>query len=1089
MLLSEICIRRPVLATMMNLGLILFGVIGLTRLPVRELPDVDPPIVNVTTVYPGASGSVVETQVTEPLEETLASIEGIKTLSSESREQVSNITVEFDLSRTIDVAAQDVRDRVARVRGVLPDDIDEPIVAKQDADAQPVMWVALYSERFSTLELTTLAENIFKDRLQTVPGVSSILLGGAKRFAIRLWLDAEKMASRGVTVLDVQRALQEQNIELPSGRIENRERELSIETHGQLKTPQEYDNLVIRQQGGAFIRLRDIGHAAIGVEDERSAARYNSKPAMGLGIVKQSKANTIQVVKGVEAELERIKPSLPEGIEIHVPYDESIYIKKSIDEVWSNLWMAFFLVILSIYIFLSDWPSTLIPTLAIPISIVATFGFLHLFGYSVNIVTMLALVLAIGVVVDDAIVVVENIFRHIEEGMTAMDASLQGMREITFAIISTTAALVAVFLPMAFQTSMTGRLFIELAVAVSCAVAVSAVVALTLSPMVAARILRPHSGQSAAQRRGIAGVFERWIERMTARYDKGLRWSLAHPIIIVLITAASFAVSIFFYLNLEKEFLPTEDKGRLFCIVITPEGSTSEYTDRMVRKMETIISEQPEVDGFFSAVSLARAGVGRGNEGLAFIRLKEGKRRSVQDMVAGPHGLGARFFNEVEGAIAIPIVPQAIGRGFGQSFQLVVQNQDLEALDKYAGELTNRLQKTGFLINVRPTFRMDKPELQLEIDRDRASALGVSVESISRTLQILFGGRDLSKLNIAGKEYDVIVQLDRESRLTPTQLDTIYVRNADGALIQLSSLVKHSISGAPSSINHYNRLRSATIEATPVGVALGTAVERAEAILKEELPPGFRYEWMGQANDLKTAGKDTVFILVLALCVIYMVLAAQFESLIHPLTVMVTLPLAATGALGGLWLFAQINRLGVMMYAWSHYAPNPPAIAKTLSMLIPRLPAMGINLYSQIGMILLLGLVTKNGILLVDFANQKMAEGKTPREAMLAAGLIRLRPILMTAISTIAGAVPIVLGIGEGAESRRPLGMAIFGGMLVSTFLTLFIIPVIYELLSDMQDRMRLLRLPWHSSPRVAGVLVPAGAVNGGNGANGGNGK
>ncbi len=1049
MSLPDISIRRPVLATMMNVALIVFGLIGLSRLPVRELPDVDAPVVTVTTVYPGASAAVIETQITEPIEEALASIEGIRTLTSESRDQVSEITVEFDLARPVDVSAQDVRDRVARVRGRMPDDIEEPIVAKEDADAQPVMWIALYSDRLSTLELTTYAEQQLKDPLQAVKGVSSVLLGGAKRFAIRLWLDSVKMAAHGITVLDVERALRQQNVELPSGRVENRQRELSIQTRGELKTPEEYNQLVLKQDGQTFVRLQDVGHAAIGVEDERSVARYNSRPAVGLGIVRQSKSNTIEVAKGIKAELKRLAPQLPPGVEVHIPYDESLYIEESIHEVWDNLWMAFILVIITIYIFLTDFRSTLVPALAIPISIMATFGCMYLLGYSINIVTMLALVLAIGEVVDDAIVVVENIHRHIEEGMSPWDASFLGMKEITFAVISTTVALIAVFLPMAFSTSITGRIFVELAVAVCCAVAISAFVALTLSPMIASRILRPITPGHA--RGGWRGFFERRIEAMNRRYARGLNWSLRHPVVMIGLTVVSFGVSLLLYAGLEKEFLPKEDKGWLFCIAITPEGSTSEYTDRMVRKMERLVKATPEVNSYFSAVALARGGIGQANQGLAFIDLKDQRKRSVQDIVEGPNGLGAQFFTQIEGAIAIPIVPQAIIRGFGQPFQLVLQHQDLKELDQYATALTGKLQAGGYLINVRPSFRLDKPELRLAIDRNRAAMLGVSIEDISRTLQILFGGLDLSRLNIKGKEYDVIVQLERSARLTPTALDTAYVRSSTNQLIQLSSLVTYEIEGGPGSISHHNRFRSATIEATPLGVTLGTAMERVTDLLKTDLPPEFRYEWSGEARDLQAAGKETVFVLLLALAVIYMVLASQFESLIHPFTVMLTLPLAAAGALGLLWILAKVNMVGMMMYGWAHYAPNPPAIAHVLSAVIPRIPAMGINLYSQIGMILLLALVTKNGILLVDFANQEVARGKNPTEAMQAAGRIRLRPILMTAVSTVAGTLPIVLGFGAGAESRRALGITTLGGMALSTFLTLFVIPVVYVLFSRLQ--------------------------------------
>lgn len=1035
----------------MSLALVLFGLIGLHRLPVRELPDVDPPIVNVTTVFPGAGAAVVETQVTEPLEEAITSIEGIKTLTSESREQLSQITVEFDLSRNIDVTAQDVRDRVARVRGRLPDDIDEPIVAKQDANAQPVMWVALFSDRYSTLELTSLAENLFKDRLQTVPGVSSIFIGGSKRWAIRLWLDPEKMAARQVTVIDVERALKQQHIELPSGRVENLERELAIETRGELKTADQFNDLVVKRDGATFVRLRDIGHATEGVEDERSRARFNSQPAVGLGIVRQSKANTIEVARGIKAEINRLRPSVPEGVNIEFPYDESIFIERSIIEVWETLAIAFGLVIVTIYVFLRNLRSTLVPVVTIPVSITATFAVLYALGYSVNIVTMLALVLAIGVVVDDSIVVLENIHRHIEEGKRPMEAAILGMREIAFAVIATTVALVAVFLPMAFQTSVTGRLFIEFAIAIAFSVIISSFVALTLTPTLAARVLQPIE----EEKHSLFGFFERAMNSVTRRYDRGLHWALRHSTKVIGIGVLAFVVGIALYFRLQGEFLPEEDKGRLFSIVITPEGSTSEYTDRMVRKMEKIAQETPEVQGYFSAVALARGGPGKASEGLMFARLKDGPRRHVRDILAGPNGMQARFFNEVEGAFAIAIIPKAIGRGFGQPFELVLQNQDLQALNNYAEELTNKLRAEGFLLNVRTTFELNKPELRVNIDRDRAAALGVSIEEISRTLQIMFGGLDLSKVKVAGKQYDIIAQLERKSRLIPGDLDRLYVHNASGELVQLSNVVTYRTGGGPSAIEHYNRFRSASIEGTPNNVALGTAIQRVEDLLKTDLPAGFRYEWAGEARDLQSAGRETLFVLLFAIAIIYMVLAAQFESLVHPLTVMLTLPLAAIGAFGALWIMSGLDSVSASLYAWANYAPNAPAIIKWLSRIAPRIPAMGINLFSQIGLVLLLGLVTKNAILLVEFANQQMLTGKSAVDAMLAAGRVRLRPILMTAISTIAGIMPIAIGFGAGAESRRPLGVAAVGGMITSTFLTLFIVPVVYVQFAKLAERRK----------------------------------
>ncbi len=1019
MKLSEISIQRPVLASMMSLGLILFGVIGLTRLPVRELPDIDPPIVNVTTVYPGASASVVEAQVTETLEESLTSVEGIRTLTSESRQQVSSITLEFDLSRAIDLAAQDVRDRVARVRGSLPDDIEEPIIAKQDSNAQPVIWIALYSDRYSTLELTTLGETLFKDRLQTIKGVSSVLFGGEKRFAIRIWLDAQKMAARGITVLDVEEALKKQSVELPSGMVESWQRSMSIETRGELKTPEEYNNLVIKQDRLGFIRLSDIGYAKVGVEDEHAIARFNSKPAVGLGVVKQSKANTIEVARGVKAEIARLKPLLPEGVIADIAYDESIYVENAIKEVWETLFLAFFLVVLAIYVFLHDVRSSLVPAVTIPVSIFSKFGILYAFGYSINIISMLAFVLAIGLVVDDAIVVLENIYRHIEGGMKPMEAAFKGMKEIGFVVIATTVALVAVFLPMAFQTSVTGRLFIEFAVALSMSVIVSSFVALSLCPMIAARILKP---VGHAPKGGLLRKFEDFLKTMTQHYGRALHWSLGHGGAIMIVALVTVLLTVFFYSRLDKEFMPEEDKGWLLVFALSPEGATSEYTDRMIKNMEGIVSKVPEVKGYFSAVALAMGSPGQPAQGISFLQFKDGKRRHVRDIVGGPQGLGGQFFNEIQGAFVIPIIPKSIGGGFNQPFELVIQGQDLIKLSRYTEELTNKLREAGFLMNVRSTFELNKPELRVNIDRDRAATMGVNVEDISRTMQILFGGLDLVKINIKGKEYDVIAQLERASRLTPSDLEKIYVRNVRGELIQLNNVIDYATGAGPSAIHHYKRWRAATIEGTPVGVTLGTAMDRTLEIVKKSLPDGFRYEWKGEARDLIESSGQIYFVMLLAAIVIYMVLAAQFESLIHPLTVMLTLPLAAFGAFGGLWVMSLISKSGIFGF----------------------IPGMGSNLYSQIGMILLFGLVTKNGILLVEFANQEMNKGKDAKEAMHQAGLIRLRPILMTAVSTIMGILPIAIGFGASGEARRPLGIAAVCGMTASTFLTLFIIPVVY---------------------------------------------
>jgi multidrug efflux pump len=1028
MTLSRISIKRPVLASMMSLALVLFGVISALRLPVRELPDIDPPIVSVTTVYPGANASVVETEVSERLEEAINNIEGIKTLTSQSREQVSTITIEFDLSREIDLAAQDVRDRVSRVRDRLPESIREPIIAKQDADARPIIWIGMFSDTYSPLQLTTLAERQIKNRLQTVRGVSSVMIGGEQRYAIRLWLDSEKMAAHRVTVLDVQRALREQNVELPSGRVESTDREMTIETRGQLKTPEEFNNLVLRSEGVKRVRLRDIGEAREGVENERTRARVNGKPCIFLGIVKQSKANTVQVADGIKEQLEQIRPTLPTGVNIIINYDESVYVEKAIDEVWVTLGIAFVLVVLVIYFFLGDFRSTLIPAVAIPVSIVATFALLYAFGYSINILTMLALVLAIGVVVDDAIVVLENIYRHIEEGMTPMEAAYKAMDEIGFAIIAITLALVAVFLPLAFQTSSTGRLFKEFAVAVAGSVVISAFVALSLSPAMAARILKPIHQKNHSR---LVQFFDRIIDSFTRLYKRLLVWSLGHRILILMVGLGSLILTVLSFRGLEKEFLPEEDKGRLISFVVAPQGSTPEYTDRMLREMEQMLQDVPEVLSFGSIVAPGFSGPGEANNGILFVRLKEDRERSVQEIVNGPNGLRAKFFNNIEGALAIAQIPKAIDRSFSSAFQLVIQSDDLGALNQYVTALTGKLRQSGYLQNVRSSFEMNKPELQIEINRNRAAALGVSIEDISRTLQILFGGLDLSRIKKEGKEYEVIAQLARGSRQRPEDLDKLYVPNTQGQLIQLSSLVSRQGSSAPNTIEHYNRIRSTIVSGSVVGVPLGTALSRVEEMLKQDLPPGFLYTFAGESRDLLEAGEEVFFVLILALIIVYMVLAAQFESIVHPFTVILAVPLAAFGAFGSLWLLSFLGKIGVM----------------------PVLPAMNVNLFSQIGLVLLVGLVTKNSILLVEFANQRCAAGLSAHDAMLEAGAIRLRPILMTAFSTIAGILPIAIGFGAGAESRRPMGVAVVGGMLTSTFLTLVIIPVVYATFSDLAAR------------------------------------
>ena len=1046
MSLPEFCIRRPIFAVMLNLLIVLFGVVGYFNLPVRELPDVDPPIVAVTTIYQGANAGIMESEVTERLEQEINTIPGIKTLTSLSRDEVSLITVRFNLDVDVDVAAQDVRDRISRARALMPEDIEEPIVAKQDANAQEVMWIALFSERYSTLELTDIAERQFKDRLQTVPGVGGINFGGEKRQAIRLRLDATRMAAFQVTATDIARVLRMDSVELPAGRLENLDREMTVRALGKLSQPEQLENLIVRELNGAQVRLREVADVEFGVEDERTVARYNGQPSVGLGVVKQSEANAVEVADRVKAEIEKIQLTLPEGVHVDIAYDSSTYVKKAIAEVKETVFIAFALVLLVMLLFLRNFYSTIIPMLAVPVSLVGVFALLSVLGYSVNLLTLLALVLAVGVVVDDAIVVLENIYRHVEEGMEPFDAALLGMKEITSAVIAITITLIAVFVPIAFQSSATGVLFREFAFATAGAVAISAFVALTLTPTLCARILRPPGRHGR-----LYNALERGFKRIETAYNHALAWAVGRKFIVVLVALATLGLTGFWAKSLPQEFLPDDDKGYVFAIIFAPEGSTSEYTDRIVRQAEDIITSYPEVQGAFSAVALARGAPGESDFGIVFAKLKEGKRRSSIEL-SRPGARGSiftRLITEIKGANAVAILPKS--GDFGEQYQLVLQGADLEKLEGVAKNVRDALVRAGFVMQPRLNLNFEQPQLQLNFDRDLAASQGVSVRDMSQALQILWGGLDLARYNRAGKEYKVIGQLRREDRLAAPSLEDIYVRNGAGGLVKLASFIQATQSGSPNAINRFARQRAVTIAAQVQGVSLGEAVNRTEALLKQILPPDVTFRWSGEADEIKEGGAESMRVFILAVLIIYMVLAAQFESLRHPFTIMLALPLALFGALGGIWLLATVNQFALIkFYAPLEELPGPIA---WLSTHLPEVPGMTINVYSLIGIVLLLGLVTKNSILLVEFANQRMAQGADAKSAMLDAGRTRLRPILMTAVATIVGILPVALGLGEASMSRRALGVAVVGGMTTSTFLTLFVVPVVYILLSGRKAR------------------------------------
>ncbi len=1052
MSLPEVCIRRPIFAIMLNLLIVLFGIVGYLRLPVRELPDVDPPIVTVTTLYSGASAEVMEAEVTERLEQEINTIPGIKTLVSQSREEVSQVTVRFNLDRDVDVAAQDVRDRVARARALMPEDIEEPIIAKQDANAQEVMWLALSSHRRSTLELTELAERQFKDRLQTLPGVGGVNLGGEKRQAIRVRLNAAQMAAHEITANDLIALFRNNSVELPSGRLENIEREISVRTLGKLDKPEPFANLIVAYRGGAPVRLRELATVDLGVEDERTVARFNGQPSVGLGIVKQSEANALEVAEAVKAEVSRIRPSLPPDVKVDVAYDSSVFVRRAIGEVQETLLIAFVLVLLIMLAFLRNLRSTLIPMIAVPVSLVGTFLILHVFGYSINILTLLAMVLAVGVVVDDAIVVLENIFRHIEDGMPPMEAALKGVREITTAVLAITVALVAVFLPIAFQSGSTGVLFREFAVATAGSVVISAFVALTLTPTLCARILR-HSPEKHGR---VYQGLERFFDGVEHRYSRMLGWAVRHRLTVIAAGLLSLAATAGIYAKLPKEFLPDEDKGYVLMLLFAPEGATSEYTDRYVRQAEQIAHQYPETAGMFSAVALARGAPGESDFGVMFVKLKDGDRRSALELArpGAPSSMFMRLINEVKGAQAIAILPKATD--FSEAFQLVLQGPDLQELEKTGRHVSAELARAGILPQARVDLNFEQPQLTYHVDRDLAASVGVDVRRVSEALQLLWGGLDVARYNVRGKEYKVIAQLERESRLVPLSLEDIYLRSDVGRLIPASSVLLPSQQGSPNAINRFGRQRAVTISGQPQGLSLGEAIDRTEGLLPDLLPPGMSYRWTGEADEIKEGSRESLEVLILAVLVVYMILAAQFESLRHPFVIMLALPLALLGAFGGLWILGILNGIALI----KAFAPldQLPGVVRWLTTHLPEIPAMTLNVYSLIGIVLLLGLVTKNSILLVEFANQRVAQGADAVTAMIDAGRIRLRPILMTALSTIMGILPVALGIGEASGSRRPMGVAVVGGMLTSTFLTLFIVPVVYILISPGRARRAIVQ-------------------------------
>jgi multidrug efflux pump len=1011
MKLSDVSIRRPVLASMVSLALVLFGAIGYTRLSVRDYPDVDPPIISVSTFLPGANPQVVESAVTDVLEEELSTVPGLRTLTSSSAEESSNITLEFTLDRDVDVAAQDVRDKVARVRGRLPHDVEEPVVAKQQADAEPFFWLALSGANYDLLQLSDIGDRRVKTRLQSLPGVGRAQIFGERRFSMRVWLSASELAARGLTVEDVDQAIRSRNVEVPAGRIESARREFSVRSLGELKTPEEFSDMVVSDQGGQMVRLRDVGRVELGPRDERSMLRSNGDPAVAIGIVRQSKANLIDVARAIRAELPAIQASLPPGVKIETAFDGSIFVTRSIREAQESLVLAAILVVLIIFVFLRNLGATIIPGLAIPASIVATFAVMYFLNFSINNLTLLALTLAIGIVVDDAIIVLENAYRHQEElGEDPVTAAINGTREIGFAVVATTIALVAVFTPLAFLKGNTGRLFNEFGIAVAGAVIISGFVALTLTPMLCARVLRvPHSHGVLFR------LFENSFLAITQAYTRTLGWALRHRGPIVMGAVGALLAAVVLFKSLKREFIPADDQGWFTVFIIAPEGSSLAYTDGYQRQVEAILRKTADIHNVFSVVNFGNGVSG----GIVFVNLNDwsARKRSVQAVVGE---IQPQLFG-IPGIFAFANAPSAFG-GFGNPVQFVVQNPDFGKLAVAMDTLVTRARQVKGLQNVDTDLRFNKPQLSVSFDRDRAEDLGVSVGDIAATLQVLLGGSRVNTFTRDNKLYDVVVQLSPEERATPSDLSGLYVRGKDGQLVQLSALVHPTEGVGPRQLNHYDRIASFTLSAgLAPGFTLGEALDSLNRIAAEVLPSGSTTKLAGESRELQESGGALYFAFVLALLVVFMVLASQFESLIHPFTVLLAVPLAVTGALATL-----------------------------------KVTNSTLNLYSQIGMILLIGLVTKNSILLVEYANQLKARGRSAFDAMLEAGRIRLRPIVMTSVATITSAIPVALGLGAGSTSRRPLGYVIIGGVLFSTLLSLFLVPVVYVILDGLRRPARV---------------------------------
>ncbi len=1033
MRISEISIRRPVLASVMSLLLVLVGLVSYRALQVREYPRIDEPVVTVNTKLTGASAEVIESQVTKPLEDSIAGIDGVDILTSNSRSESSQISVRFKLEKNPDEAAADVRDRVSRVRGKLPSAVDEPVIAKVEADAQPVIWLAFVTDTMSPLDVTDVINRVVKPRLQTIPGVADVQIGGDRKLAMRIWLDADRLAAHGLTVQDAEDALRSQNLEVPAGRIESAQREFSVTARTDLNTVAQFGDVVVKNAGGYPVRLRDVARIEQAAASERSRVKLNGVPSISTGVIRNATANPLEVAAGVRAAMPQIQRELPPGLKVVQANDLSVFIDRSVKSVYATVAEAVALVALVVFVFLRTLRASVIPLVTIPVSLIGAFAILAAAGFTINTLTLLALVLAIGLVVDDAIVVLENVHRHIEEAHSSaeaannaalpLQAAITGSREIGFAVVAMTITLAAVFAPVAFTPGRTGQLFTEFALTLAGAVIVSGFVALTLTPMMCSKLLR-HEAKPNAFDRGM----ERALTSLTAGYRRALGAALNQRWIVVLVMLASAAGSAWLFSTAQSELAPMEDRGVIFMPINAPDGATLDYTARYLDAIERITAGYPEIDRAFLF-----AGNPSVAQGAAILRTVDwaDRTRSTPEIARAMLPQLALL----PGVTAFPITPPSLGQGFRERplNVVIVTNDSYENLAQAVQKMLAEMARNPGFVQPDSDLRLNKPEILIEVDRDRAADAGVAVDQVARTVETMLGGRNVTRFKRGADQYDVIVQTDAAGRRAPDDIERLFVRGRGGAMLPLSSLVHVREAVGPRELNHFNQRRAASITANLApGYALGEAIGAMDAAATRVLPAGYATDLNGVSREFRASSGALSAVFVLALLFIFLVLAAQFESFGYPFVILLSVPLSMVGALLAL-----------------------------------RLSGGSLNVFSQIGLITLVGLITKHGILIVAFANDLRRQGRAVREAALEAAALRLRPILMTTGAMVLGALPLALATGAGAESRQQIGWVIVGGMALGTVLTIFVVPTVYTLFARK-------RVPGEIDMPAAPVATPA---------------